>query len=64
MKGDNRTYVLDSSVLLDDPEVFYKLGRDQIIIPTAVIKEIAGIKRNANFAYQERRIEKGNEDFG
>ncbi|MGD0884730.1 MAG: PIN domain-containing protein [Thermodesulfovibrionales bacterium] len=47
MKGKSRrTYVLDTSVLINDPDVFYKLGDSDIVIPTAVIKEIDGIKKN------------------
>ncbi len=46
MKDKTKTYVLDTSVLINDPDVFYKLGDNQIIIPTAVIKEIDGLKRN------------------
>jgi len=46
MTKKTKTYVLDTSVLINDPDVFYKLGDSQIIIPTAVIKEIDGLKRN------------------
>jgi rRNA maturation endonuclease Nob1 len=46
MKGVSKTYVLDTSILIDDPDIFYKLGGSQIVIPTAVIREIDGIKRN------------------
>lgn len=46
MKGRGRTYVLDTSVLITDPDAFYKLGDSDIVIPAAVIKEIDGIKRN------------------
>lgn len=31
-------YVVDTSVLIDDPDIFYKLGNNQIIIPTAMIR--------------------------
>lgn len=46
MNTKRKTYVLDTSVLIEDPDVFYKLGRGDFVIPTAVIKEIDGIKRN------------------
>lgn len=41
-----KTYVLDTSVLIEDPNVLYKLRGDEIIIPTAVLKEIDGLKRD------------------
>ena len=53
-KGDkrDRTYVLDTTVVLYDPDVFYRL-QGRIVIPTSVIKEIDGLKRrddNAGYA--------------
>lgn len=39
-------YVIDTSVLIDNPDIFFKLGNNQIVIPTAVIRELDGIKRN------------------
>lgn len=39
-------YVVDTSVLIDYPDIFYKLGNNQIVVPTAVIRELDGIKRN------------------
>ncbi len=41
-----KTYVLDTSVVIEDPDVFYKLGDGDIVLPTAVIREIDGLKRN------------------
>jgi predicted ribonuclease YlaK len=46
MEGRNKTYVIDTSVLIEDPDVLYKLGNSEIVIPIAVIKEIDGLKRN------------------
>ena len=39
-------YVVDTCVLIDDPDIFYKLGDSQIVVPTAVIKELDCLKRN------------------
>jgi predicted ribonuclease YlaK len=39
-------YVLDTCVLINDPEIFGKLGYGQIVIPTAVIKELDCLKKN------------------
>ncbi len=48
MNKRRKVYVLDTSVVMEDPDVFYKLGDGDIIVPTAVIKEIDGLKRNAD----------------
>ena len=37
-------FVLDTSVLIDDPDVFSKLGRHRIIVPIAVRKELNGLQ--------------------
>ena len=39
-------YVVDTSVLINDPNVFYKLGRNRIIVPLTVVKELDGLTRN------------------
>jgi predicted ribonuclease YlaK len=41
-----KVFIVDTSVLIEDPDVFYKLGGNEIIIPTAVIKELDGLKKN------------------
>lgn len=41
-----KIFVIDTSVLIEDPDVFYKLGGNEIIVPTAVIKELDGLKRH------------------
>jgi len=45
-KQNQKIYVLDTSILIEDPDVFYKLGGSEIIVPTAVVKEIDGLKRH------------------
>ncbi|MGO9612366.1 MAG: PIN domain-containing protein [Dissulfurispiraceae bacterium] len=42
------TYVLDTTVLLYEPDLMYKLRDNVIVIPAVVIKEIDGLKRNRN----------------
>ncbi|MGO9613521.1 MAG: PIN domain-containing protein [Dissulfurispiraceae bacterium] len=47
MKQERKNiYVIDTCALIDDPDIFYKLGDNQIVIPTAVIKELDYLKRN------------------
>lgn len=47
MTDVNKTiFVIDTSVLIEEPDVFYKLGGNEIVVPTAVIKELDGLKRH------------------
>lgn len=41
-----KTYVLDTTVLIYDPDIFYKLGDADIVIPLAAIKELDGLKNS------------------
>jgi len=41
-----KIFVIDTSVLIEDPDIFYKLGGHEIVVPTAVIKELDGLKRH------------------
>lgn len=41
-----KTYVLDTTVLIYDPDIFYKIGDADIVIPLAVIKELDGLKNS------------------
>ncbi len=47
MRQQLKTYVVDTSVLISEPDIFYKLGKHQIVIPTAVIRELDGLKNSA-----------------
>ena len=46
MKQTQKTYVVDTSVLIDEPDIFYKLGKSEIVIPIAVIRELDGLKKS------------------
>lgn len=41
-----KTYVIDTSVLIDEPDIFYKLGESEIVVPIAVIRELDGLKKS------------------
>jgi PhoH-like ATPase len=41
-------FVLDTSVIIDDPDIFFNLGRKWIIVPTVVIRELDGLKRSSD----------------
>lgn len=43
-KEQKKTYVLDTTVLIFDPNVFFKTGEADWVIPLAVIREIDGLK--------------------
>jgi rRNA-processing protein FCF1 len=41
-----KTYILDATVLIYDPDIFYKLGDADIVVPLAVVKELDGLKKS------------------
>ena len=41
-----KTYVLDTTVLIYDPDIFYKLADADIVVPLATIKELDGLKNS------------------
>ena len=47
MTQKQKTFVVDTSILIREPDIFYKLGQNTIIVPTAVIRELDGLKNNA-----------------
>jgi len=50
MDARETIYVVDTSVLMADPKVLFRLRCSQIVIPLAVIKELDGLKNNKNKA--------------
>lgn len=50
MENKKKTYVLDTTVLIDNSDIIYEVGKigDEIVIPISVIKEIDGLKKNPN----------------
>lgn len=41
-----KTYVLDTTVLIYDPNIFFKLGDADIVVPLPAIKELDGLKKS------------------
>jgi len=41
-------YVLDTSVMIRDPNVFFKLGRTRIFVPYAAVQELNGLQLSLN----------------
>lgn len=44
--GTRKTYVLDTTVLIYDPDIMFKTGEADWVIPLAVIREIDGLKNS------------------
>lgn len=59
MKTMKGTFIIDTTVFVDYPEVFESL-KGRIIIPTAVIKELDGHKNNENtfIAFNARKVKR------
>lgn len=69
---DLRTYVLDTSVLLSDPQAFFRFAEHSIVLPVVVISELEGKRHDPELGYfarqalrhlDELRIEHGRLDF-
>lgn len=41
-------FVVDTSAIIEDPDVFFNIGRKWVIVPTAVIRELDGLKLRTN----------------
>lgn len=49
------TYVLDTSTLIYDPQVFFKYEGDDFVVPMTVLKELDSIKSNNDFRGSQAR---------
>ena len=67
-----RTYVLDTSVLLSDPQALFRFAEHSIVIPVVVIGELEGKRHDPEIGYFARqalrhlddlRVEHGRLDF-
>ena len=45
-RANCKVLVVDTCVFIKDPDIFYKVGNDEIVVPGAVIKELDGLKRH------------------
>lgn len=43
---EEKVFVLDTNVLVHDPEAFFKFPRHQVIIPLTVLEELDGLKKS------------------
>ncbi|WP_460801166.1 PhoH family protein [Microbacterium sp. GXF6406] len=69
---DLRTYVLDTSVLLSDPQAFFRFAEHSIVLPVIVITELESKRNDPEIGYfarqalrhlDELRIEHGRLDY-
>ncbi|MFC4241938.1 PhoH family protein [Gryllotalpicola reticulitermitis] len=67
-----RTYVLDTSVLLSDPRAIFRFAEHSVVIPVVVISELEGKRNDPEIGYFARqalrhlddlRVENGRLDF-
>ena len=53
-----KIYVLDTNVLLHDPNAIYSFEDNQIVIPLAVIEEVDGQKRRQDEVGRHARLDR------
>lgn len=51
-----KTFILDTSVILSDPQCIFKLGTNTIIIPAVVLEEVDGKKRQMDEVGRNARV--------
>lgn len=49
------TYVLDTSVLLSDPDAMFRLGGHEVVLPVVVISELEGKRHHPEIGYFARQ---------
>ncbi|MDF2509097.1 MAG: PhoH family protein, partial [Microbacterium sp.] len=52
---DLRTYVLDTSVLLSDPQAFFRFAEHSVVVPVVVITELEGKRHDPEIGYFARQ---------
>ena len=59
-----KTYVLDTSVIIHDPDCFYKFEDNGLFIPYVVLKELDGLKNSSGEkGYAARKAQKNLEQL-
>ena len=54
-KQTERTYVLDTSVLLSDPKAFFRFAEHSVVVPVVVISELEGKRNDPEIGYFARQ---------
>jgi len=55
VKTDERTYVLDTSVLLSDPKAIFRFAEHAVVIPVIVVSELEGKRNDPEIGYFARQ---------
>ncbi len=58
-----RTYVLDTSVLLSDPQAIYRFAEHAVVIPVVVISELEGKRNDPEIGYFARKALRNLDDL-
>ena len=54
-KQSERTYVLDTSVLLSDPKAIFRFSEHAVVLPVVVISELEGKRNDPEIGYFARQ---------
>src|SRR6185312_12096837 len=55
VKTDERTYVLDTSVLLSDPKAIFRFAEHAVVLPVVVVSELEGKRNDPEIGYFARQ---------
>ena len=58
-----RTYVLDTSVLLSDPQAIFRFAEHAVVIPVVVIGELEGKRNDPEIGYFARKALRNLDDL-
>jgi len=62
-KTDERTYVLDTSVLLSDPKAIFNFAEHAVVIPVVVVSELEGKRNDPEIGYFARQALRNLDDL-
>ncbi|HEY5224684.1 MAG TPA: PhoH family protein [Microbacteriaceae bacterium] len=63
MRQTERTYVLDTSVLLSDPQAIFRFAEHDVVIPVVVISELEGKRHDPEIGYFARQALRNLDDL-
>ncbi|MGO4593321.1 PhoH family protein [Leifsonia sp. 2TAF2] len=62
-KTEERTYVLDTSVLLSDPKAIFRFAEHAVVIPVIVVSELEGKRNDPEIGYFARQALRNLDDL-
>ena len=63
VKTSERTYVLDTSVLLSDPKAIFRFAEHAVVIPVVVVSELEGKRNDPEIGYFARQALRNLDDL-